>query len=288
MHSHWITDSGTEAGQGVPKLIFPYWSFTKTAIAICALKLAEAGRLGLDAPLAGDYSLRQLLRHSSGLPDYGTLPTYHSEVAADAEPWPVAQLIQMTMAQGALFAPGQGWAYSNLGYLFARQQIEAASGLGLAELIDQIICQPLDLTAQLATTRAQFSKVCWPGAKRYHPAWVYHGCLIGTARDAALLLRGLCAGDLLQPASLAQMQDLYPLGKAIAGRPWITHGYGLGLMIGTTAAGRTIGHSGGGPFSSNAVYHFPDAPQPLTVACFHDAPGEAMAETQAVALALQA
>src|SRR3546814_14718357 len=37
----------------------PWWSFTKTVIAIAALRLVERGALALDAPLAGeDYSLR--------------------------------------------------------------------------------------------------------------------------------------------------------------------------------------------------------------------------------------
>lgn len=71
MHSHWIRESGSEGGQGDAGLILPYWSFTKTALAICALKLAEAGRLDLDAPARGAaFTLRQLLRHSAGLPDY--------------------------------------------------------------------------------------------------------------------------------------------------------------------------------------------------------------------------
>src|SRR3546814_15086788 len=67
----------------------PWWSFTKTVIAIAALRLVERGALALDAPLAGeDYSLAQLLRHEAGLPDYVGLARYHADVAAGAAPWP--------------------------------------------------------------------------------------------------------------------------------------------------------------------------------------------------------
>ncbi len=79
------------------------------------------------------------------------------------------------------------------------------------------------------------------------------------------------------------MLTAVPVGGAIEGRPWTKCGYGLGLMIGLMigrmgAAGRAIGHSSGGPFSVNAVYHFPDQPRPLTVASFTDGRDEGVAE----------
>jgi hypothetical protein len=49
--------------------------------------------------------------------------------------------------------------------------------------------------------------------------------------------------------------------------------------------GRAIGHSGGGPFSVNAVYHFPDRPDPVTVSCFTSGQDEGVAEFEAVRIA---
>lgn len=70
-HSYCISASGEELGQGSESALFPYWSFTKTAIAICALKLSENGVLNLDTTLDGEpFTLRQLLAHTAGLPDY--------------------------------------------------------------------------------------------------------------------------------------------------------------------------------------------------------------------------
>ena len=286
-HAYWIA-GGSKGEIGDFTARFPYWSFTKTVIAICALKLCENGMIDLDARLDDEtYTLRQLLNHTAGLADYCALPEYRRDVAADEKPWPREELLGAVLAKGPLFAPGEGWSYSNVGYMLAREQIEAASGLSFARLVTDLVCQPLGLTSvELATTRAQFSRVYWKAAKHYHPGWVYHGCLIGTARDAARLLHGLFSGKLLSAAIFEQMLSRHALGGAISGRPWTECGYSLGLMTGSMGdIGRAIGHSGGGPFSVNAVYHFADRDIPVTVACFTGGEDEGRAEFEAARLA---
>ena len=63
------------------------------------------------------------------------------------------------------------------------------------------------------------------------------------------------------------MLDQYPVGRPIAGRPWKTLSYGLGLMIGETTSGELIAdHTGGGPGSAVAVYHYLDKPAGTTAA----------------------
>lgn len=70
VHSCCIGDAGDEIHSSDAGMVFPYWSFTKTVISACALKLAERDALALDAPLpGGDFTLRHLLHHASGLPD---------------------------------------------------------------------------------------------------------------------------------------------------------------------------------------------------------------------------
>lgn len=287
-HSYRISASGDECGQGDQSALFPYWSFTKTAIAICALRLSESGVLDLDSPLSGEpFTLRQLLTHTAGLPDYGAIPAYHQAVAAGDEPWSRDVLLSAVMAKGMLFQPAEGWSYSNVGYMLAREHIEAASGESFSRLMEEIICQPLGLTSiVLAKTPDQFSRLYCAAAGEYHPGWVYHGCLTGNVSDAATLLHGLFTGKLITAASLAKMQIGYPLGGALQGRPWTECGYGAGLMIGAMSeAGRAVGHTGGGPSCVNAIYHFPDLPEPATVACFTDGTNEGIAEFEAVRVA---
>ncbi|MFN3721902.1 MAG: serine hydrolase domain-containing protein [Paracoccaceae bacterium] len=265
--------------------IFPYWSFTKTTISICALRMAQEGRIDLNRHLNGfDFSLRQLLDHTSGLPDYYSLPAYRMAVEKNEEPWPSEDLREITLAQGRLFAPGRGWAYSNLGYMLARDLIEQVAGQPFADLVRQMICAPLGLdSVKLAETRSDFARLHWAGAQRYHPGWVYHGCLTGTAADAAELLHALFMGRLLNSSMLTEMLIRHPLGGAIEGRPWTECGYALGLMSGRCGdIGRMIGHSGGGPFCVNAVYHFPDRKVPTTIASFTGGADEGVAEFAAV------
>ena len=82
---------GTVAVGDVADPPVPWWSFTKTVLAAAALVLVDAGRLTLDTPLAGQrYTLRQLLQHRAGVPDYGSLADYHDAVRRVEPPWPVA------------------------------------------------------------------------------------------------------------------------------------------------------------------------------------------------------
>ncbi|GAB5486294.1 MAG: serine hydrolase domain-containing protein [Parasphingorhabdus sp.] len=237
--------------------------------------------MDLDSRLEGQsYSLRQLLAHTSGLPDYGQFKEYHNAVAGKKTPWSREKLLNVALNRGMLFEPGEGWSYSNIGYMFVRELIEKTTNLTLGQVIYDFICKPLGLASvELSESREQFAQQHWDAAADYDPKWVYHGCLIGTASDAARLLHALFAGDLLQSLTLKQMLNRRSLGGPIPGRPWTQCAYALGLMSGEMeGVGQAIGHSGGGPFSVNAVYHFPDIADPVTVACFTNGTNEGVAE----------
>lgn len=243
----------TLAGIGDP---VPWWSFTKTALAIAALRLAESGALALDEPLVGArYSLRQLLRHEAGLPDYGASPQYHADVAAGGAPWPIGRLITEVDAGRLLFEPGTGWAYSNIGYLVVRRAIERATGLPLAEALRGLVFEPAgSTTARLASTRADLADVEMGEVADYHPGWVYHGLAVGTLVDAARLLSALMRGRLLRPETLAAMLERRPLPEHRSAR-FPDPAYGLGLMLWADEhQDNPIGHSGEGPGSRIAIY----------------------------------
>ena len=280
-----IDADGRLAGEETTAVV-PWWSLTKTAVAACALGLAAAGRLDLDAPLPGrPHSLRRLLRHEAGLPDYGGLPAYRSAVARDDDPWPPAELLARTES----LPPPADWTYSNVGYLLVRLELERTQSAPLADLLAEWVLRPLGLTApRLAATRAEMAGADLP-SPGYHPGWVYHGCLLGPVADAAAMLRGILAGPLLAPGDRAAMAEAVEVGGAIPGRPWLRSGYGLGLMVGEMqgrdGAVAALGHSAGGPGSGGAAFHFPTLPGAPVVAAFGPGGVTAACEWRTVALA---
>jgi len=227
------------------------------------------------------------LQHRAGVPNYGALASYHEAVASGDPPWPRDKLLQAVGAERLDFAPGTGWAYSNVGYLYVRDAIAEAAGLEAGKALQKYIFGPLGLSSvRWAVSASDFSDIHWRAGRDYHPGWVYHGCLTGTAIDAATLLHAVFRGEILTEQSRAAMLSAHPLGGAIPARPWTECGYGLGLMSGMMGeAGRAIGHSGAGPFSVNAVYHFPERPTPVTVAVFTDGTDEGRAEHEACRIA---
>jgi CubicO group peptidase (beta-lactamase class C family) len=229
----------------------PWWSFTKTVLAAAALALVRDGRLVLDEQLSTrPYTLRQLLQHRAGLTDYGRLPAYHEAVGRNEDAWPADEMLARTAVDRLVYGPGTGWGYSNIGYYFIRRLIEQTTGHALGDALDDLVLKPLGIVGvRFAADRAHYSP-------EYDPRWVYHGLLVGPLQQAALLLQRLRTGDLLPPPLLSAMFDRYLVGGPIAGRPWKTPSYGLGLMIGETTGGELIaGHTGGGPGSAIAVYH---------------------------------
>lgn len=234
----------------------PWWSFTKTALAIATLRLVEDGLVELDDKLPGEaFSTRQLLRHEAGLPDYGGIARYHSDVAAGKRPWPTDHLLKAVDVSRLRYDPGAGWAYSNIGYLRIAQLIERSSGLKLASALHSLVFEPARLeSARLAAKPDDLIEVQMGNASGYHPGWVYHGLVVGSVEDAARLLWALAYGQLLKPESLAAMKERRALPEYRSD----VHpdpAYGLGLMLTANEPdAHPLGHGGAGPGSKIAVY----------------------------------
>lgn len=248
---------------------FPIYSVTKTFIAATALTLRDEGRIDLDAPIArwlpelpfaAEVTTRQLLQHTSGVPDYGALPAYQAAVrAAPGRPWSDAEYAAQTWERGLAFAPGTGWAYSNPGYVLATRVCERAAGAAFAELVESRVLAPLGLRATfLARSQAELGPI--------HPGWVWHGVLISTAADVAVFYARLFAGELLRAASVAEMTRAVRVPPQR--EPWIDPGYGLGLMVASRAGiGAVLGHNGSGPGFTASAFHAPGARGGGATAC---------------------
>lgn len=283
IQAHILLSDGAVTAEGGDFLTVPWWSFSKTVIAATALRLVDQGRLSLDEPHDGA-TLRQLLRHEAGLRDYGTVEAYRQAVAADEPPWPRRELLDRARADDLLFPPGEGWAYSNIGYLKARERIEAAAG-DLKTAASELV---LDATGVIGAWFAEepndLSGVEMGDAQTYDPGWVYHGLFVGPLIGAAHLLDALLGeGSPLSPESRAEMLRPQALPQFVR-PPWSDAAYGLGLMLPAAPDGWTAaGHTGGGPGSSIAVYRRMEGVS-RTAAVFETSDGEGPVETLACRL----
>lgn len=267
-----IIASGRLVIEGPEAAVWPWWSFTKTSIAALALRLDRAGVVALDDPCLEDgTTLRDLLLHRAGVANYTDWPDYRSAVAAGDTPWSRAEVIDRALAMPRDFPLRAGWRYSNSGYALAVSILETRAGADLPALLQDHVLGPAGVTAQMPDTAEALAEATWTDTGGYHPHWVYHGLLIGTPAMAARLLHYLVPDLPAQPI---------PLGGAIPGRPWTVTGYAEGQMFGRMESGPARGHSGCGPFSTCAVYHFPDSGR--TVATFTPGADEAPAEWQCV------
>ncbi|MHC8387066.1 serine hydrolase domain-containing protein [Pseudomonas sp. MDT2-39-1] len=282
-----LVSNGSLLTPDQPDVTVPWWSFTKTVLAAAALSLVRDGLIGLDDVVhEGPFTLRQLLRHEAGLADYDELAEYHTAVAHHETPWSADELLQRLDAARLRYAPGDGWRYSNVGYLFVARLIERVTGLALEEALTRRVFSPLGLSrVRLATTRADLESINMGVTANYDPRWVYHGLLVGPLADAVLCLDRLLGGHLLPQSLLREMQTARTLGGPIAGRPWIAPGYGLGLMQGKVEGGVTLsGHTGAGPGSVVAVYRCIDGSRTASCAAFCESGDEGAVETEVVRL----
>ena len=140
-------------------------SCTKQFTAMAVMLLVHDGKLRYedrltdffpDFPEYGrDITIRNLLNHTSGLPDYETL----MELASGGKPSPWSETLQIQDAevlalleahQNGDFAPGTRWSYSNSGYVVLGLIVAKVSGKPFADFLQERIFKPLKMDHTLA------------------------------------------------------------------------------------------------------------------------------------------
>jgi len=127
-------------------------SVTKQFTAMSIMMLAERGKLSYD-DLASKYipefsnsahlsqiTLRQLLNHTSGIPDYGDLGVDDSGLDQQRL---IAELVKK---EDLLAEPGLKYRYSNPGYALLGIVVERASGKRFAEFLEQEVFAPVGMS----------------------------------------------------------------------------------------------------------------------------------------------
>lgn len=132
--------------------VFEIGSISKQFVSAAAMLLVEEGKLNLDDPIH-DYlaylpsewlgvTMRQLLNHTSGIPDYEEIRTY------DVYRFRLTpeDVIRIAHSRPMDFAPGMGRYYSNTGYFLASMIVERIEGRPLEQVLQSRIFEPLGMT----------------------------------------------------------------------------------------------------------------------------------------------
>jgi len=225
-------------------------SVSKQFTAVAVMILNERGLVDLDAPVktwlpdapaAWDgVTVRRLLNHTAGLPDFTRLDDYEALKTRATTP---AALIGRFRDRPLEFTPGERFAYSNSGYVVLTAVIEKASGQAYADFVSDNLFQPLGMTdsgydhhAVILARRASGYVPTDGGVANadYVDMSVPQGAggLYSTTRDLLKWEQGLFGGRLLGPSSL---NELTTPGLA---------DYALGLEVKKEAGDTIISHSG--------------------------------------------
>jgi CubicO group peptidase (beta-lactamase class C family) len=161
-----VTDLRTRSPIGA-ETNFRLASVTKQFTAAAIMLLVRDGRLCFDDTLADIFpdfppygrgiAVRQLLNHTSGLPDYEDLMTA-ADPSAPMEQTQIrdAGVLELLERQTAgRFPPGTRWAYSNSGYVVLGLVVEKVSGRPFGEFLHDRIFAPLKMTNTIAYERGK-------------------------------------------------------------------------------------------------------------------------------------
>lgn len=250
--------------------VFPIASMTKVFTATLVLRLVEAGQLGLDdavgVHLAGlpvswrGVTIRQMLSHTSGLPDMITNPMTGEWLAADG-PAALAAAAELPLQ----FGPGQAWSYNQTNYVLLGMVIEQLAGVPFDTHLADELLRPLNLThtefgdasTVVAGRGPWYSRIDFSGpqprlAETVHPIWVTypaftHPCaaLNTTAMDLATFVDAVATGRVLLPATVATMWQRQSLSDGSPAGMDPETGMGLGWIVEDLKGHEIVGGSGG-------------------------------------------
>ena len=242
-------------------------SNTKTFVAVVVMQLVQEGKVGLDEPIetylpglikgegidGSKITVRQLLQHTSGLPDFdetlfGTTDVfqyrYHYVTPRD--------VLDSALSKPAQFEPGTQWKYTNTNYIVLGMLVERVSQRPVGEQIDQRIVKKLGLSHTYFPAPGE-EKIRGTHPRGYHlngegkleditemdPTWGWAaGAMVSTPSELNTFFQAVFDGRLLTQASIQEMKKGVDIGSG--GRV-----YGLGL-IGTplSCGGTAWGHGG--------------------------------------------
>jgi CubicO group peptidase (beta-lactamase class C family) len=211
-----------------PHALFKIASISKLYLAAATAMLVADGQLDLDDTVAnffpelvgrldnaGEITLRMLVQHRSGIPNWVEDPDRWAITSGD-----VNDYLALVFDEPANFEPDARYQYSNTNYLLIGNILDQALGYPHQQFIRSEILEPLGLTNTFASMDdVDINRI--PGG--YDPGWpdenfrsrVHHvpgGTMVATAEDTGIFLRALNDGTLFTEEEQAIYSSIYEYG----------------------------------------------------------------------------
>lgn len=244
-------------------------SVSKAFSGAAALALVDQGKLSLGDTIAarvpgmpaawGAVTLRQLLDHTSGLPNYAANKTFLDQFAANPRAiLTPRELIAFVAGEPLQFQPGTSYAYSNTDNLIIGLMVEAATGQSYDGALASLVYGPLGLRRTSLPTGYTLP---WPYVHGYDVAagkkpadvsqaismaylWAAGG-IVSTQGDLNRFIRGYVGKRLFGAATRVQ-QLRFVKGSSQPPGPG-RNSAGLGIFRYRTRCGTVYGHTGNLP-----------------------------------------
>ncbi|WP_030592778.1 serine hydrolase domain-containing protein [Streptomyces anulatus] len=280
----------SQLGTGRPPLTTDHMRIASTAKAFSgsvALQLAERGALGLGDTLGRRLpqlpsawhrvTLRQLLNHTSGLPDYTEASTFIAELTADPRRrFDSRRLLDYVAGDPLRFRPGSAYRYSNCDNIAVALMAEAATGQPYEKLLAELVYRPLGLRDTSLPQGYRLPEPYLHGYATDPPGapedvstalgtsgvWASGG-IVSTPRDLGAFMRGYAGGLGLGP-EVRRQQLSFVAGSSEPAGPGRNRA-GLAVFSYATRCGTVYGHTGNFPGYTQLAAGTEDGKRSLTV-----------------------
>lgn len=207
-----------------PHSLFKIGSISKLYVAAAVAKLVNDKCLSLDKTLA-DYlpelterienadkiTLRMLVQHRSGIPNFTDTPGYW-----EAPPKTNRENLNLVLDKPADFAPDKKYRYSNTNYLLIGKILDKTLGYSHHQYIKSEILEPLGLTHTFSLLSEVNIDDVMSGYTVGYDADLKNndfinpaGSMVATAEDVGIFLRALNDGSLLNESEQAIYSSIY-------------------------------------------------------------------------------
>ncbi|MER5402365.1 serine hydrolase domain-containing protein [Streptomyces sp. NPDC002599] len=251
-----------------------------------ALRLVDRRALSLDDTIGRrlpslprqwrSVTLRQLLNHTSGLPDYTRSPEFLEILTADPRHhFDSRRLLDYVADEPLLFRPGSKYQYSNSDNIAVALMAEAVTGRPYEQLLRDLVYRPLDLRDTSLPQGYEMPEPYMHGYDVTPPnppedvsealsasgVWASGG-IISTPADLTRFIRGYAGGALISKATLREQRRWIDGASEPAGPG--ANKAGAAIFRYSTRCGVVLGHTGNFPGYTQLIAATPDGRRSLT------------------------